>query len=92
MMPDPTSDITTIIRAVIEAHHICWRAPEIEPDSMLADIGFDALDRVSLACALDEHFEIELPDAMIESWERVADVIASVEALAVQQAGEGRAV
>jgi len=81
-MTNSTADITTIIRAVIEAHHICWRAPEIEPDSMLADIGFDALDRVSLACALDEHFEIELPDVVIESWERVADVIASVEALA----------
>jgi len=89
-MTNSTADITTIIRAVIEAHHICWRAPEIEPDSMLADIGFDALDRVSLACALDEHFEIELPDVVIESWERVADVIASVEALAVQHAGEAR--
>jgi len=88
-MTNSTADITTIIRAVIEAHHICWRAPEIEPDSMLADIGFDALDRVSLACALDEHFEIELPDVVIESWERVADVIASVEALAAQ--GEARA-
>lgn len=80
-MPDLTPEITTIMRAVIEAHHICWRAPEIEPDAMLADIGFDALDRLSLACALDEHFGIYLSDDAICGWERVADVIASVAAM-----------
>lgn len=80
-MPDPTADITTILRATIEAHHICWRAPEIEEESSVEDIGFDHLDKMSLACRLDEHFDIYLPDEAIAGWERVADVIASVRGL-----------
>lgn len=80
-MSDLSAEITTIIRATIEAHHICWRAPEIEEDSSLDDIGFDHLDKMSLACALDEHFEIYLPDEAIAGWERVADVVASVRGL-----------
>ena len=30
---------------------------------------------------LDEHFDIYLPDDALAGWERVADVVASVEAL-----------
>lgn len=77
-MPNLPPEIMTLMRAVIEAHHICWRAPEIEEESSLEDIGFDHLDKMSLACALDEHFDIYLPDEAIAGWERVADVIASV--------------
>ena len=79
-MSDLPAEITTIIRATIEAHHICWRPPEIEDESSLDDIGFDHLDKMSLACALDEHFDIYLPDAVIEGWHTVGDVVASVEA------------
>lgn len=81
MQSDLPAEITTIMRATIEAHHICWRAPEIEEESSLEDIGFDHLDRMTLACRIDEHFDIYLPDEAIAGWERVADVIASVEAL-----------
>lgn len=80
-MPNLPPEIMTLMRAVIEAHHICWRAPEIEEESSLEDIGFDHLDKMSLACRLDEHFDIYLPDEAIAGWERVADVIASVRGL-----------
>jgi hypothetical protein len=38
------------------------------------------LDRQTLAVALDEHFGTYLPDAVIEGWHTVGDVVASVEA------------
>ena len=64
MQPSLPPEIMTIMRAVIEAHHI-----------------FEHLDKMSLACRLDEHFDIYLPDEAIAGWERVADVIASVRGL-----------
>ena len=50
--------------------------------SLSADLELDAIDRVSMACALDEAFQIEVPDADVEAWETVSDVTATVARLA----------
>lgn len=69
--------LTAVSRA-IHAHRA--RCP-VEPHALLAgDLGLDAIDRITVACALDEAFGIELPDAEIEAWHTVADIARSVEA------------
>ena len=83
-MPNLHPSIVQIMRGVLCAYHICWRPPEPEDfalDACLDDLGFDNLDRQTLAVTLDEHFDIYLPDDALAGWERVADVVASVEAL-----------
>ena len=83
-MPNLHPSIVQLMRGVLCAYHICWRPPEPEDfalDTCLDDLGFDNLDRQTLAVALDEHFGTYLPDDAIAGWERVADVVASVEAL-----------
>ncbi len=58
----------------------------VTPDDTLADICHDDLDRIAIAQALDEEFGMALPDAVVLSWQSVADVIASVAALAGEEA------
>lgn len=50
--------------------------------SLDGDLGFDNLERISLACTLDEAFGIEIPDADTTAWTFVSDVAATVARLA----------
>jgi len=52
-------------------------APEkVSPDaSFIDDLGADSLDTVELVMALEEAFEIEIPDEAAEKMERVKDAI-----------------
>ena len=52
-------------------------APEkVSPDaSFVDDLGADSLDQVELIMAIEEAFEIEIPDEDAEKMERVKDAI-----------------
>jgi acyl carrier protein len=52
-------------------------APEkVTPEaSFVDDLGADSLDTVELVMALEEAFEIEIPDEAAEKMERVKDAI-----------------
>lgn len=56
------------------------------PDSIVVacarlneDLGLDSLDRVEIAMGLEEEFDLDFPDDVIEGWRTVADVLASVQ-------------
>ena len=42
-------------------------------------LDLNPLDRICIAVALEEAFNRDIPDSVLESWGSVADVIASVE-------------
>ena len=49
---------------------------DVQPESTFTgDLGADSLDVVELIMALEEEFEIDLPDEDVEKFETVADVI-----------------
>lgn len=58
---------------------------EIEPDditmdsNILDDFGADSLDLVDLVMALEDEFDVEVPDDAIESFHTVGDVVRFVE-------------
>ena len=58
---------------------------DIEPDeitmdsNILDDFGADSLDLVDLVMALEDEFEVEVPDDAIESFHTVGDVVRFVE-------------
>lgn len=55
-------------------------ADEVKEDSkFVEDLGADSLDVVELVMALEEKFEIEIPDDEAEKIQTVADVVAYVE-------------
>jgi acyl carrier protein len=49
------------------------------------DLGFDDLDFVELMMGLEEAFDIEIPDADLEQWRTVGDVILYIGARLVQE-------
>jgi len=55
---------------------------EIKEDSKFAeDLGADSLDVVELVMALEEKFDIEIPDEDAEKIATVADAVSFIEAL-----------
>ena len=53
---------------------------EVKPESKFVDdLGADSLDVVELVMALEEKFEIEIPDEEAEKIQTVGDVVAYLE-------------
>lgn len=53
---------------------------EVKPESKFQeDLGADSLDVVELVMALEEKFEIEIPDEEAEKIQTVGDVVAYIE-------------
>lgn len=46
---------------------------------LIADLGFNSLDLVNLACIVEDEFDIEIPDRAIKDFKTVGDVIAFIE-------------
>ena len=74
MRPDPLSIITA--RVLAPLRHL------VTPDATLAELRLDEIDRLSLAHDLYEAFGVSVPDAAVESWATVGDVIQSVREMA----------
>ena len=47
-------------------------------DDLYSDLGFDSLDNVELAMALEHDFKISIPDDEVEWWQTVSQVLHSV--------------
>lgn len=79
-----TDELTPAVLSIIRGVAGPQRSARIEPDACLErDVRLDALDLVTIACALDEHFGIELPDAEVEGWRLVGDLVGSVRRMRV---------
>jgi acyl carrier protein len=53
---------------------------EVKLDSSFVnDLGADSLDRVELVMALEDEFDIEIPDDQAEKFIKVSDVLAYVQ-------------
>ena len=50
-----------------------------ESSDFVEDLGADSLDVVELVMALEEKFEVEIPDSAAESIKSVKDVVAYIE-------------
>lgn len=67
------------IKSII-AEQLGVKAEEVNPESSFVDdLGADSLDTVELIMALEEEFNIEIPDEDAEKMSKVADVIKYIE-------------
>lgn len=72
---DPLPRLISIVTAQT-APALRWR---IGPGAELErDLHLDEIDRMTIACVLDEAFTTELPDADVNGWETLADIAASL--------------
>lgn len=60
-------------------------AEEVKPEaSFIEDLGADSLDIVQLVMALEEEFQIDIPDEDVENLRTVQDVINYIKKHAIQ--------
>lgn len=79
--------IKTIAEELGELHLSANRCTMIQTGYMLDDdLGVNSLDRVCIASALDEEFDIETPDDDVAKWETVGDIVATVRNLVGEDA------
>ncbi len=67
-MPDPLAIISAAL----------WPPRAVTRDDTFEGLDIGPIDRMCIAQELDEAFGIELPDATIDAWRTIADVVASV--------------
>lgn len=44
-------------------------------DDLSTDLGLDSLDIIEIIMAMEDHFEIEIPDEDSEKWSTVQDIL-----------------
>ncbi len=67
------------VRSIV-AEQLSVESGEIKPDSNFQnDLGADSLDTVELVMALEEAFDIEIPDEAAEGISTVADAVKFIE-------------
>ena len=74
--------LAQVIRRITETTHAALSYKVGAQAYLKEDLLIDQLDRLTIACALDEDLGIEIPDADLTEWETVADVAATVARLA----------
>jgi len=77
-MTDKQQEIFAVIKEHLEGRGIEGDVITMEAD-LAGDIGLDSLDTVELTLALEQHYEIEIPDSELEQLATVKDAVALIE-------------
>lgn len=74
-----SDEIAERIKSII-VEQLSVSAEEVTPEaSLIEDLGADSLDVVELIMALEEEYDIEIPDADAEKIQTVQDVITYIQ-------------
>ena len=74
-----SEEITSRVKEII-VEQLGVAADEVVPEaSFVEDLGADYLDIVELIMALEEEYQLEIPDEEAEKMQKVDDVIAYIE-------------
>lgn len=73
------ADVNEKVKSII-AEQLGVKPEEVTPQaSFIEDLGADSLDTVELVMALEEEFEIEIPDEDAEKMATVGDAVKYIE-------------
>jgi len=73
------SSVEQQVKAIV-AEQLGVKAEQVTSDaSFVDDLGADSLDTVELVMALEEEFEIEIPDEDAEKIQKVKDAVSYIE-------------
>ena len=74
-----SEEITSRVKEII-VEQLGVAADEVVPEaSFVEDLGADSLDIVELIMALEEEYQLEIPDEEAEKMQKVDDVIAYID-------------
>jgi acyl carrier protein len=73
-----------VIKVIAETQHL--PVEKVAPDATFEDLGIDSLDGINIVFALENEFDISIPDESIKTIKSVPDVIQGVQQLIAQKA------
>lgn len=82
--------LATAIRHISETTPVPLRWKVGPQASLKDDLCLDNLDRLTIACAIDEDLSVEIDEAAIAAWETVADIVATADRLAERRRAYAR--
>ena len=74
-----TDDTAERVKKIVAKHLGVDEAKVVETASFIDDLGADSLDTVELIMALEEEFDIEIPDEDAENIKTVRDVVSYID-------------
>lgn len=75
-----TDDVMSrVVRVIAETHRI--PADTVKPDSTFEELKIDSLDGINIVFAIENEFNINVPDEAAKSLRSVSDIAAGVEKL-----------
>jgi acyl carrier protein len=83
----PSDDVIQRVRSVV-AKNKGIAVDAVSLDSTFADLGMDSLDAVNLLFALEEEFDISIPDSEARAINSVQGMVAGVETLLAKKSAE----
>lgn len=77
-MTDPTPEVIAIVTKVLKAFHLFRDEPTILPESSLAEIQVDALDRMGISLRVEDRWGFIVSDKEEREWTHVSDIVEMV--------------
>jgi acyl carrier protein len=73
-----------VMKVIAETQHLPLE--KVAPDATFEQLGIDSLDGINIVFALENEFDISIPDDAIKTIKSVPDVIQGVQQLVEQKA------
>lgn len=80
-MPDPI--IERVIQVIVKTQHM--EADTVKPESTFEEMKIDSLDGLQILFALEEEFNVSIPDEAAKQLRSVADIANGIKALLAEQ-------
>jgi len=75
-MPDTTE---RVINLIAKTQHL--DVAKIKPESTFEELGLDSLDGIQIAFALENEFDVNIPDDALPSLKSIGDIVKGIEQL-----------
>lgn len=82
-MPDNTT--SRVIGVIARTQHM--DPATILPESTFEELGLDSLDGINIAFALENEFNVDIPDDALPKLRSIKDIVSGVESLVAARAG-----
>ena len=82
LIPDPI--IERVIQVIVKTQHM--DASSVKPESTFEEMKVDSLDGLQILFALEEEFNVNIPDEAAKQLKSVADIAQGIRSLLAEQA------
>lgn len=74
-----TAQVIEIVTTILTSHHLFRAEPVVTPDSSLAELGADDIDRTGIALGIEARWHFIVSDQDEREWTHVSDIVTMVE-------------